>query len=612
MQTQRMQAKRTRPTRCTGDPRQAALASMLYPALPTDEPARLATLRALDVLDTPADRVLDELAHVASRVCGTPIALVSLVDEARQWFKARVGLAATETCRDVAFCAHAIHGRGLFEIADAHLDPRFADNPLVAGPPHVRFYAGVPLVVDGVALGTLCVIDVVPRALTPDQRDALRALARSVASHLQMRRTERELIAARVQAERLASARARFLATMSHEIRTPMNGVLGALELLADQALDGDAAELAELVHASGTRLMDLLDDVLDLSKLDAGKMELDCRPFDLVAELQAVVALLEPVARRTGVRLGLDEVGSLAPGYVGDPLRLGQIVTNLAGNALKFTAHGEVSIRANAIRDDERGADRLEIDVADTGIGIPPETLAGLFEPFRQADGSTSTRYGGTGLGLAISRELAGLMNGSLTATSKVGVGSRFTLRLSLPRATGESAGPAHRGPAGSAGAAPAGATSPCDVLLVDDEPVNRLIAARLLRRAGYRVAVAVDGADALERTRERRYDLILMDCMMPGVDGLQATRALRDGDGPNRDTPIVALTANVLDAEHAACRQAGMDEVLTKPIRPDVLVAAIARHVSAPRRCPARGTARAPLEPAAPAFAAGERAPG
>jgi CheY-like chemotaxis protein len=343
MQAWRMQAKRMQPTAWADDPRQGALASMLYPTLPAEEPARLATLRALDVLDTPPDRVLDELAHVASRVCGTPIALVSLVDEARQWFKARVGLAATETCRDVAFCAHAIHGRELFEIADSHRDARFADNPLVAGPPHVRFYAGVPLVVDDVALGTLCVIDVVPRALTADQRDALRALARSVASHLQMRRTERELIAARAQAERLALARTR---------------------------------------------------------------------------------------------------------------------------------------------------------------------------------------------------REAA-----SRTA-------------------------------------------SPCDVLLVEGEPVNRLIAERVLRRAGHRVAVAVDGADALERTRERRFDLILMGCTMPGLDGLRATRALRDGDGPNSDTPIVALTAGVLAEEHTACRHAGMDDVLIEPIRPDVLEATIVRHVSAPRR--------------------------
>jgi CheY-like chemotaxis protein len=390
MQAQRMQAKRTRPTRWTDDPRQAALASMLYPALPADEPARMATLRALDVLDTPPDRVLDELAHVASRVCGTPIALVSLVDEGRQWFKARVGLAATQTGRDIAFCAHAIHGRELLEVPDAHLDPRFADNPLVTGPPHLRFYAGAPLLVDDAAVGTLCVIDVVPRALTADQRDALRALARSVASHMRMRRTERELIAARVQAERLASARARFLATVD------------------EPATDGPAPPAAREAAASGAHV-----------------------------------------------------------------------------------------------------------------------------------------------------------------------------------------------------------ATAPCDVLLVDDEPVNRLIAERVLRRAGHRVAVAVDGAGALERTRERRYDLILMGCSMPGLDGPQATRALRDGDGPNRDTPIVALTADALDERHAACRRSGINEVLTKPIRPDALAAAICRHVPGPQRLAPRTPARAARGSAVTPLAAPGRAP-
>jgi CheY-like chemotaxis protein len=439
MQAKRMEAKRTQPTRWTGDPRQAALASMLYPALPADEPARLATLRALDVLDTPPDRVLDELAHVASRVCGTPVALVGLVDEARQWLKARVGLALAEIRRDVALCAHAIHGRELLEVADAHVDPRFADNPLVTGPPHLRFYAGAPLIVDGAAVGTLCVIDVVPRALTADQRDALRALARSVAAQMQMRRTERDLIAARVQAERLASARARFLAGMSHEIRTPMNGVLGALELLASLGLDGNAAELAELARASGTRLMDLLDGALDL------------------------------------------------PG----------------------------------------------------------------------------------------------------------------------------TAGPASAAAREAAASAAHVATAPCDVLLVDDEPVNRLIAERVLRRAGHRVAVAVDGAGALERTRERRYDLILMGCSIPGLDGLQASRALRNGDGPNRDTPIVALMADALDEQHAACRRAGIDEVLTKPIRPDALVAAVRRHVPARQRLALRTPARAAQDPAVTALAAPRRAP-
>ncbi len=574
---------------------------MLPPALPADEPARLATLRGLGVLDTPPDPVLDELAHVASRICGTPIALVSLVDEARQWFKARVGLAAAETPRELAFCAHAIHGRGLFEIADSHADPRFADNPLVTGPPHVRFYAGMPLVVDEAALGTLCVIDHVPRELTTDQRDALQALARAVASHLGMRRTQRELAAARDEAERLAAERARFLATMSHEIRTPMNGVLGALELLASQPLEGEGAELAEVARASGERLMDLLDDVLDLSKLDAGAMALDCRPLDLVAELHGVVALLQPVARRKGLLLRLAATGSLAPGYVGDPLRIRQIVTNLVGNALKFTARGEVRITADALHDGGH-AERLEIAVTDTGIGIPPESLANLFQPFRQADASTARRYGGTGLGLAISRDLATLMGGTLTATSTVGAGSRFTLRLTLPRAA-----------SGSIGAADAGlqahddrrATRPhagrgCEVLLVDDEPVNRLIAERVLHRAGHRVAVAVDGLDALDRARERRFDLILMDCMMPRLDGLQAARALRAGDGPNRDTPILALTANVLGEEHVACRQAGMDEVLTKPLRPGMLEAAIARHVP-PARATSPRAARTPRDHAA-----------
>jgi signal transduction histidine kinase/CheY-like chemotaxis protein len=545
-----------------------------------NEAGRLAALKSLEVLDTPPDPVLDELTRVASRICRTPIALVSLVDESRQWFKARVGLGATETPRDVAFCAHAIHGTDLFVVPDSHVDERFRDNPLVTGAPHVRFYAGAPLVVDGHGIGTLCVIDHVPRQLDGDDREALRALGRAVAGHVATLRTQRELSSARAEAERIAHARAQFLATMSHEIRTPMNGVLGSLELLSEQPLNGDAAELAAIARDSGRRLMGLLDDVLDLSKLDAGAVELERRPFDLQAELGAVVALMRPVAVRKGVALGSAPMPTM-PHYVGDAARIRQIATNLVANALKFTGRGEVWLSA-AVRARYPVEHELEITVRDTGIGMSADVLEHLFTPFRQADASTARRYGGTGLGLAISRDLAVLMGGTLEATSVPGQGSCFTLRLKLPLASAPASHVAPRSAPDRACAPPHEALD-CHVLLVDDESVNRLIVDRVLKKAGCRVTQAVDGLEALARASEQRFDVILMDCMMPRLDGLEATRRLRRERGPNSGTPVLALTANVMQEEHAACRAAGMDDVLTKPLLPARLRAALARQLQA-----------------------------
>lgn len=395
--------------------------------LPQDEPERLAALRGYAVLDSAPEADFDELTRFASELCGTPIALVSLVDAGRQWFKARVGLDAAETPRDIAFCSHAILQRGVFEVEDASADPRFADNPLVASQPNIRFYAGAPLVnAEGFALGTLCVIDRVPRHLDAVQRRGLAVLGRQVIAQLELRRQLVELARARDRA--LAGVRAKdvFLATMGHELRTPLGGILGLSELLLEGpvgALDGSADDL-RAIHRAGSHLLEVVEDILGYAQLELDQPRLRSRPFDLGELLADVEATVRPLLR--GRTVALDVARGPAP-IVADPTRVRQIVYNLVANAIRFTERGSVEVTL------EPGEGTIAVRVRDTGVGIPREKLALLFQDFSQVHGDHEAELRGSGLGLAISRRYARLMGGDIVAESQPGRGSTFT--LTLPR---------------------------------------------------------------------------------------------------------------------------------------------------------------------------------
>ena len=389
---------------------------------------------------------------------------------------------------------------------------------------------------------------------------------------------QRQLDEARRKAEAAMATKAGFLATMSHEIRTPMNGVLGMMALLDQTALQGQQREYLDTARRSGEALLAIIDDILDLSKLEAGRMDVDTAPFAPRRAIEDVAALLRPLASDKGLELTVDVAPDVPAAIHGDGRRLRQILINLVGNALKFTARGAVRIEATVASNGD-GPARLRIAVRDTGIGIDPAALARLFTEFTQADTSTTRRFGGTGLGLVISRRLAALLGGAVEVESTPGVGSTFTLELpAVPARTQEPAATA------SDGARAIGRGGPRRiVLLVEDNPVNQLVATRMLQLEGCEVDVAVNGAEAVESAQTRGYDLILMDCHMPVMDGFEATSRLRSIAGVCR-VPILALTASVLDEDRQRCLEAGMDATLAKPLQRTALIQALATWAPRP----------------------------
>ncbi len=389
--------------------------------------------------------------------------------------------------------------------------------------------------------------------------------------------TRRELTAAQKAAERAINTRNEFLATISHEIRTPMNGIIGMTEILIDTILSPQQREYAEVIRESSDLLLNIINDILDYSKIEAGRMELNILDFNLKPLFNQVHGLMKPKVSDKDVKFSVS-VSDLIPEVLyGDPFRLRQILFNLTGNAIKFTEKGHISLRALPVEiNDEEVLIRFEVE--DTGAGIAKNALARIFEPFVQADSSTTREYSGTGLGLVICRRLADMMNGVIDVVSEEGKGSTFWLMVPFKRNMPETDTP----PDPSIKVLPykENLTIPAwllnkAVMIAEDNHVNKRIAAIQLKKLGFKeVVLANNGIEALKKAKEKNYGLILMDCRMPVMDGYDATKAIRKWEKEkNQYTPVIAMTGHAMEADREKCISVGMDDYIGKPVRLETL---------------------------------------
>ncbi len=395
--------------------------------LPADEPARLAALHDAQVLDTSPEEDFDDIALLAAQICGTPMALVSLIDSDRQWFKAKIGIDLLETHRDLSFCAHAINGRELFQVPDATADSRFADNPFVLGTDGIRFYAGAPVVLDGTyAVGAVGVVDRVPRKITETQKLALRSLARHAAVQLELRRYARHAGEIAERLRQLDRMKDSFLANVSHELRTPLSSIRGCLELLLEGGFDPESSHrFLQAMQRNSDRLLRLIEELLTVARLDTDSAQLNVTDVNLSDIAHQVAVSCRPLAEHKDVKLR-ERIDGPVPAR-GDTRRLSQALNHLIVNAVKFTSPGGEIIISTYARAEP------EVEIVDNGVGIAGDELPHVFDQFYRCTSSDVMAVPGPGLGLSIVKSIIDAHHGSVRLESEPGIGT--TVRLTLPK---------------------------------------------------------------------------------------------------------------------------------------------------------------------------------
>ncbi|MBA2672445.1 ATP-binding protein [Ramlibacter sp.] len=432
-----------------------------------------------------------------------------------------------------------------------------------------------PVWAQGRIIGVLSFVS--PRVREPDRRllATFRMIGSQVGQFLQRQQAEAATRRARDVAEQATRMKSVFLANMSHEIRTPINGVMGLAHLLTRTALDARQGDFVTKIQHSSRHLLGLINDILDLSKIEAGQLEIEHVAFDLPQQLERAAELLQQRAAEKGLALSVAVDPGVPLELMGDPLRVSQILVNYGANAIKFTEAGRVEMRVDLLAQDDDGV-TLRFAVADSGIGLSEEQIGRLFQSFQQADASTTRRFGGTGLGLAISKSLAEMMQGTVGVDSVPGQGSTFWFSARFARVS------AHGETEAQTAAPDLSRLRGARILVVEDNDINQLVACELLRDAGLLPEVAEDGRVALARLAERPYDLVLMDMQMPVMDGVTATLSIR-GERRFDTMPVIAMTANALSTDRDACLAAGMNDFVIKPFEPAALLDTLLRWIPA-----------------------------
>ncbi|PIF29663.1 signal transduction histidine kinase [Flavobacterium sp. 9] len=538
--------------------------NLLQP-LPHNETERLAALKRYNILDTLPEYAFDDATALVAYICGVPIAHISFIDENRQWFKSEIGIGVTEVPRDISFCRYTIMQSELVEISDTFLSERFKNDPNVLDGFKVRFYAGIPLTTpDGYNIGTICAIDHVSKELNENQRNALSIVAKHIINQLELRTKNIDLAAQKKIAERAVLAKDSFLANMSHEIRTPLNAIIGFTDLLAQTFLDTIQRDYVNSVQIAQENLLLIVNDILDLSKIESGNLTIDEEPFNLKSTLKHVYDLLKvKVSANVEFNLFLD--ADMPEMVIGDQGRLNQILVNLAGNALKFTEEGEVTVSVKKISETEDQYS-LRFSVKDTGIGINEAKLKSIFERFTQAEESTTRKFGGTGLGLNIVKQLIELQNSEIQVKSKPGFGSEFFFTLTYKKAnhietTVETTTAYNPGN--------------LKILLCEDNVLNQKLVKSVIHNFGFKLDIVGNGEEGIALLSKNEYDLVLMDLQMPVKDGYQTTEYIRNE--MKLTVPIIAMTAHSLVGEQELCYKIGMNAYVPKPFKQEQLLEAI-----------------------------------
>ena len=580
-----------------------------YPVAAEDA-ERISKLKKYQVLNNNEEPAFARLTELAKLFFNMPVVAITFMDEETQYLKSLHGLdGICTTSRKVAICNYTVLSDEVLVLPDLTEDSRFSQNPLVTEAPYLRFYAGAPIIMqeDGKTyrLGSLCLMDMqAHHDFTEKDADILAQFAAMAADALKLQDQQRH-------AKHANEMKSEFLANMSHEIRTPMNGIIGMVEMLAETKLSAEQQEYVDNIKVSNEHLLAIINGILDLSKVESGKMTIDSIPMNISSLCNEVVSLFAVKARQRGLTLDYHYTEALSPYIKGDPVRIKQIMANLVNNAIKFTREGgrvtidvkhmennpcedkygnhksicshELQVeQASHYNTDDRGSVKhqdmtLCIEVTDTGVGIKPESLEAIFDAYDQANKSTHRLYGGTGLGLSVCKSLVELMGGYIEVDSAVGIGTTFTVLLPLPpidEAHYESWQDSND----------FGMTEPSHelighILLVEDDSVNAMIAKKALNNSGHTVTHVTDGQQAIEvfSLNPEQYDVILMDHHMPIMDGVQATIKLHELYDPQALPPIIALTANAMDGERKKYLDVGMQDYCTKPFKQEQLNALV-----------------------------------